>query len=128
MLRHQLACVNIPFSIHNSSHSIKAITYPPHIIHAPHVKQPHTSNFTWTILVQQAIQTVSNKPNQYVGCPWTAHSSVHQCHFFGTETHGPSRLHNTQTIFMASWTRNNQIGEDPYLSKFLKLHNTGTHA
>ena len=87
MLTHQLACINISFFIHISSHSIQAITY----------KQNTWMNFS--PIINSDFLTV---PEQYVGCPWTTPLIKHRFHFFGTEIHGHFWPHDIQNHFHGS--------------------------
>ena len=83
ILTHQLACINISFCIHISSHSIQTIT----------CKQNTWTNFN--PIINLDFLTV---PEQYMSCPWTAPSSSIGP-FLGTGIYGNFRPHNTQNHF-----------------------------
>ena len=60
-------------------------------------------------------------PGQYVGCPWIALSSI-----FGSTSLEPKSmatfgLTTPKAIFMAFYTRNLQVEENPYLSELSKI-------
>ena len=84
MLRHQLACVNISFPIHISSHSIQAIT----------CKQN-----TWMNFQSNHQSGLFNSPRTVRRLSMDNPLIKHRNHFFGTKIHGHFRPHNTQDHF-----------------------------
>ena len=102
MLTHQLACINISFSNRHFKPFNSTIQfYPSHIIHAPHVKQQYTSNFTWTILVQLQSELFLTVPNRAVGCPWVALSPSIGSTLWNQESMDISGLTHTQNHYHA---------------------------
>ena len=80
MLTHQLACINISFSIHISSHSIQA-------------------NLHGQFRSNKQIWTVFNSPKPV--CGLSKDDPPHQASvpLLGTKIHGHFRPHNTQNYF-----------------------------
>ena len=84
MLTHQLACIDISFPIHISSHSIPPIT----------CKQN-----TWANFQSKHQPELLNSPIILRGLSMDSPLIKHRFHFFGTEIHGHFRPHNTQNHF-----------------------------
>ena len=101
MLTHQLACINISFPIHISSHSIQAIT----------CKQ-NTSNIFSPTINPDFLQSHNST--------WVVHGQPllikHRSHFFGTEIHGHFQPHNTQSHFHGFLNKEYSSRRKPLLS------------
>ena len=104
MLTHQLACINISFPIHISSHSIQAIAVLPSTHHscsscqATTYKQFHMDHF-----VPTTIRTIFNSPKSVRGLSMDDPLTKHRFRFVEPRIYGHFRPHNTQTPFFMAF-------------------------